>query len=259
MTAADKPEAQPSASALADLNELNDAELVQLVRLPPDRLGCWLWLAPLPLGTLLAVTLDPGVAALGFCVTLGTAWLSARIRARSPRRRLAELAKQMLAQRFCTDPIEHYEPAARAALRDDPALQTVLLFSGRALPHGGWRFIRIELGQSSRIALRSLPFDLGDIPRETAGMFRCTLPLRAASAARVQALIAEIDPARPEPPAEFVYDGFPCSALVLRRDAEPLRIDVNLGGLTREQRAHPSARLLHCILDLEDEVFAAGE
>ena len=240
------------------LDELSDSELVRLARLPPDRLGCWLWLSPFAIGTLLAVTLDAGSAVLGFGAAFGSAWLASRIRARSPRRRLAKAAEMALEQRFCTGSIERYVPAAEAALSADPSLRVVLLFSGTGLPHGGKRFIRIELGEPSRIALRSMPFlhDLEDSPDPAARLFRADLPLSAASAERVQALLDALDPAHLDPPPHFVYDGFPCSLIVLRRDAESLRVDLNLHGLSAEQRQHPSTRLLCHMLDLEDELGA---
>lgn len=251
MPASDSSANTPLVTAL---DELTDVELVRVAELPTDRLGCWLWLSPVAFGTLLGVTLDAPSAAFGFAAALAAAWLASRIRARSPRRQQAKLAEQALAQRYCTMPIERYLPAAQAALRDDPALQAVLLLSGTGLPHGGRHFIRVELGASSRVRLRTLPFlhDLRDAADPAERMLSRDLPLTAASVERLHALLDALDPLKLAPPTAPVHDGFPCSALVIRRAGEPLRIDVNLSGLDGEQQKHPSAQLLLCLLELED-------
>ena len=82
--------------------------------------------------------------------------------------------------------------------------------------------------------------------------------LATAAADRVRALLRELTPEALIAPAHFVRDGFPCSAVVLRKGAEPLRATLNLAGLPRELREHPCARLLGLMLDLEAEVSGGG-
>ncbi len=190
------------------------------------------------------------LAALALCASI------LRLRERLPRVRSAREAERELAARFALSPLEQHEAEARAALEASGAPEAVLLFRAVALPHGGHRFIRIDLADASRIRVRSMPFlrDLASVDAPETRMLKVDRPLPAAAGERVRAQLRELTPGALVAPAHFVKDGFPCSAVVLRRGAEPLRATLNLAGLPQELKAHPCARLLGLMLELEAEV-----
>jgi len=243
-------------AVLEDMKAWSDVELVRAARAGDDSFGCFLWLLA-PLASMsLGFVYGVAVACLGFVVVLALCALVARLRQLLPRVRKGRLAQREFELRFGLTALEHYEAEARSALERPASLEAVLLFQGTSLPHGGHRFIRIELAAESSIQIRSTPFlrDLWNVAEPGARMLKLDTPLSAAAADRVRELLRELTAEQLIAPSHFVYDGFPCAAVVLLRAAEPLRTQMNLAGIPSELRGHPSVRLLTLVLELEAEV-----
>jgi hypothetical protein len=237
-------------------DERSDAELVRAALDGDDSFGCYLWLIAPPLGASLGFFWGRGGAVLGMLGALALCALILRLRQLLPAVRERKRAARELELRFDLAPLEQHEANACAALEQPGAPEAVLLFEGRALPHGGHRFIRIDLAAESTIRVRSTPFlhDLARVEEPQRRMLKIDGPLSAVGAERVRALLRELTPEALIGPRHFVRDGFPCAAVVLRRGAEPLRASLNLAGLPAELKANPCVRLLELMLELEAEV-----
>jgi hypothetical protein len=131
------------------------------------------------------------------------------------------------------------------------------------LPHGGHRFIRVELGSENRIALYATPF-LGDLQRHAYArthMSKLEAPLSAAHSERLHRACAELvgttlenTPVRTLADASF---GLPCDLVVVRREAEILRAGLNLDTVGSDGRS-PLERLARTLIDIEAEVTGAA-
>jgi hypothetical protein len=241
----------------SDVRQLEDAALVREMLPLSSSFGCNVLVSG---GLVSALSMllfgwTGGSIVLGLSACIG--FLLVRFRARSPRVLRARRAEKELGRRFGAEPLEALISAARAELARDPELEAIALFRSVARPHGGLQLIRVELRPVPQIALRAAPF-LAELQRgdaSTLELRRRDLPLPAASAGRLRALLAELTPeSLAQPPGPAGVDGLQCEALVLRRDAPTLHASAGFAGLDASQRSHPSLRLFQLFLDFEREL-----
>jgi hypothetical protein len=239
-----------------DSAAVSDLELLERMRAGKNDGSLALWLL-VPLATLpVGIVYGESAALVAVLGSLALCVLLLRIRDRLPRQRAARLAEREYKRRFRLYELSDYEAEAVASLAKPGAPEVVMLFSGHGLPHGIHHFVRIDLGEQPRLQVRRAPLPIdavaGDKPE--AQLFRYDQPLSAAQASQAEDLLATLTPEVLAPPNRFVFDGFPCSAVVLRRGAEPMWTELDMAGLPAELYEHPSARLLRLFIELEAEI-----
>lgn len=241
-----------------DLRLLDDAALVREMLPLSSSFGCNVLVSGFLVSLLSGLLFGwaGGLIVLGLSACIG--FLLLRFRARSPRLLRAKRAEKELGRRFGGEPLAARLGELQAELARDPELEALALFRGEARPHGGLQLIRVELRPQAQIALRASPF-LAELQRgeaSTLELHRRDLPLSAAQAERLRALLAQLTPeslAHP-PPGPAGVDGLFCEAVVLRREAPALHASAWLAGRDASQDAHPSLRLFQLFLDLEREL-----
>jgi len=251
----------PADSVPLEIRLLSDAELIDLTSALRRSFLGYIWLI-VPLATVTAgLTLGAVAAVIAGVLAVAICKLAASLYERSNARQRGLLAKREFCARYHIGSLSVDETLAVGQLAEEPQLEGVLLFRAWALPHGGHRFIRIELGPTPRIAVYTTPF-LGDLqrhPETRAHMAKLEQPLSAAQLARVEEVLAELTPKHMEYVPQRVVagqplDGLPCDVVVLRRGAAPLRASMSFRGVASLERLSPAETLVSTVLALESEV-----
>jgi hypothetical protein len=247
-----------------DIQLMSDTELVALTRALRRGFLAYIWLI-VPLATAAAaLTLGAWAAALACVLALAICKLSAHLYESSKAKQRGLLAKREFCARYHIGSLSVDEAAAVAQLSDDPALPGVILFRAWALPHGGHRFVRIELGEKPSIAVYSTPF-LGDLQEHPALLAHTTKVERGLSEAQLEGVnkkLAALWPVAQQPEREqqllkeAPLAGLPCDVVVLRRGQEPLRTSVSYHG-TLAPAPHVASveALVSSVLELESEIM----
>jgi hypothetical protein len=112
------------------------------------------------------------------------------------------------------------------------------------------------LGDTPRLQIRRAPLPLEILQTENTEtrLFRYDRPLSAAQERKARDLVVTLTPEQLVPPNHAVFDGFPCTAVMLRRGHEPMWTELNMAGLPREISELPAARFMRLFIDLEEEV-----
>ena len=217
-------------------------------------LGWWLIvpLVTLPVGALYGET----VALAALLGSVLAVVVLVRLRERTPRVRAAKLAEREYKRRYRLYELSEYQPEAAAALEKPGAPEVIMLFSGIGLPHGTRHFVRVDLGEEDRLQVRRAlqPLDWMRAEDPAAELFRYDGPLSGENSARARRLLASLTAELLDPPNHFVFDGYPCTAVVLRRGAEPMWTKLNMANLPAQLNDHPSAKLLRMFMELEAEL-----
>jgi hypothetical protein len=251
----------PVVAVPLEIRLLSDVELIGLTNTLRRGLLAYAWLS-LPLASGLAwLAFGPMAAAIAAVVAIGGSNLAARLYERSNATHRALLAKREFCARYHIGSLTVDEAAAVGQLAEEPQLDGVLLFRAWALPHGGHRFIRIELGATHRIAVYTTPF-LGDLQRRPdtrALMAKLEQPLSDAQNERLVHVLSELTPSKMQNIPQRVVvgqplDGLPCDVVVLRRGAETLRASMNFRGVASLERLSPAEDLVSTVLALESEI-----
>lgn len=210
-----------------------------------------------------ALALGARIGLVVLAVGLLLVWLIQRVRASTAHVQRARAAEQEFGRRFGAEPLARRLPEARAQLERNCDIEMLGLFRGVAQPHGGLRFLRVEIGPQPKLLVRSSPA-LSELQRgvhNTLELVHREVPLSAAQVERLRALVRELAAQPPVQLASFVKHGFPCEASVLARgDSGTLELhaSANLSGLPQQLAQHPSVRLLELFLDFEAELVADG-
>lgn len=210
-----------------------------------------------------ALAFGARIGLLVLLVGLVLVWVVQRVRAGTAHVQRARAAEQELGRRFGAEPLARRLPEARAHIERNSDIEILGLFRGVVLPHGGLRFLRVEIGAQPKLLVRSSPA-LSELQRgthSTLELVRRELPLSAAQVERLRALVRELSTEPPVQLASFVEHGFPCEASVLvRGDAGTVELhaSANISGLPQQLAQHPSVRLLELFLDFEAELVADG-
>ena len=242
----------PEASAAHAMRMSSDAELVSASLPGASMIGCVPWLLafalPWPVGLIWGLP----AALLALALGIAASKLLGRLRAAWPAQQRARAAEREFERRYARAAFE--EAAAEAALvfAAAPELHAVALLHAFGLPHGGLHFASMQLGAEVRYTARYAPLlaDLQQHPKQLERIRNETSTLAAAEAERARALIAALPRRLETELAEVVIDGMPCDALFLRREHEPLRVQLNLFGVHDQHRDHPAAQLLELMLEL---------
>jgi hypothetical protein len=239
----------------------SDAELIDLTRALGRSFLGYVWLI-VPLATLAAaLTLGAAGAVVAGALAIGLCKLAVHLYERSNAKQRGLLAKREFCARYHIGSLTVDENLAVAQLADDPELSGVLLFRSWALPHGGHRFIRIELGRAPQIAVYTTPF-LGDLqshPEMHPHMAKLEQPLTEAQLSRLSDVLRELTPENMQHIPQRVVagqplDGLPCDVVVLRRGHDPLRASMNFRGVASLEALSPAENLVSCVLALESEI-----
>ena len=251
----------PADAVPLEIRLKTDAELIDLTDpLRRSFLG-YIWLS-VPVATLAAgLTLGAVAAAIAGVLAITACKVAARLYERSKARQRGLLAKREFCARYHIGSLTVDEAAAVVQLADEPQLEGVLLFRAWALPHGGHRFIRIELGKAPRIAVYTTPF-MGDLQRHPelrANLAKLEQPLSEAQVQRLWQVLAELTPDKMRDIPQRVFagqplDGLPCDVVVLRRGADPLRASMNFRGVASLERLTLAETLVSTVLALESEI-----
>ncbi|MEY4583199.1 MAG: hypothetical protein RL701_7902, partial [Pseudomonadota bacterium] len=200
--------ADPAVFVPPDIRALSDAELIATTRPLLRGVAGYAWMI-VPLVTALAALTLGAVAALVCCiVAIAGCKIALYYHERSRAVARGQLAKREFCSRYHIGALTLDETAAVTQLAQDHAIESVLLFRAWALPHGGHRFIRVDLGEQNRIAVYITPF-LGDLQRSASALSRMAkldLPLSHAQAARLQAAYAALTSAEREQQRAHVFD-----------------------------------------------------
>jgi hypothetical protein len=256
--------ADPSLFVPPYIRAMSDAELIAATRALNRSVGGYAW-ATVVLATLLAgASLGALAAVIASVVSIAACKVGLHLHERSRAVARGQLAKREFCARYHIGALALDEAAAVTQLAHSDHTQLVVLFRAWALPHGGHRFIRVELGAENRIAMYATPF-LGDLQRHAYAqthMSKLEAPLSAAHAERLRSACADLPGAQLESvPARAIAHGpslgLPCDLVVLRRNEEILRAGLNLDAAST-QASSPLERLARTILDLEAEVTGSG-
>jgi hypothetical protein len=254
--------ADPSLFVPPDIRALSDAQLIAATRVLTRSVGSYAWAAVF-LATVVAGTELGALAALvaGVCAIV-VCKVALHLHERSRAVARGKLAKREFCARYHIGALALDEAAAVTQLVRNDHTQIVVLFRAWALPHGGHRFIRVELGAENRIAMYTTPF-LGDLQRHAYAlthMNKLEAPLSAAHAERLHSACADLTGAKLENmPVRAIAGGefrLPCDLVVIRRDAEILRAGMNLD--TATDARSPLERLARTMIDIEGEVSGAA-
>jgi hypothetical protein len=253
-----------------EIEALSDSELIALSTGLDHGLGpLWLIVPVLAIAAFLAWGLWP--AALTCGVTMAACRVVSQLRERSSATMRRRLAEQAFSARYHIGSLARDELQVGELLARPGPLDTVLLFRAWSWPHGGHRFVRIELAEASaRLLALATPFlaDLHRLPGLHVRMMKLDQPLTAAELTRLRAALAELTPAQrlsDAPPAAGPgLEDLPCELLVLRRGEQPVRASLHFAGTTALAQASPLEGLVALVLDLEataagDHVLAAPD
>lgn len=239
-----------------DTAPAGDLELIARIRAARNDGWVSVWLL-VPLVTIpLGAMYGESAALAGVAASILVCAVLLRLRDRLPRHRAAKQAEREYERRFRLHELSAYETEARALLAKPDAPDVVMLFSGHGVPAGIHHFVRLDLGRESRLQVCRAPLlsDVLEVEDPATQLFRYDEPLTAEHETRVRELLFTLTPELLRPPHRFVFDGFPCTAVVLRARREPMWTDLDMAGLPAELYEHPSARLLRLFLELEAEV-----
>lgn len=251
----------PADAVPLEIRMLSDAELIDLSNTLGRGFLAYVWLS-VPLATVLAwLALGPIAAAIAGVIAIVACKIAARLYERSRATQRAQLAKREFCARYHIGSLTVDQNAAVSQLAEEPQLEGVLLFRAWALPHGGHRFIRIELGATNKIAVYTTPF-LGDLQRRQesrALMAKVEQDLTESQSERLAHALEELTPDKMSYIPQRVVvgqplDGLPCDVVVLRRGAEALRASMNFRGVASLERLSPAEDLVSTVLALESEV-----
>jgi hypothetical protein len=243
----------PDALATDTLEALSDAELVTESLPCASHAGCYRWLVAFTLPVPIGLVFNAAWALLSFGVAVMACRLLAWRRERNPRMRRARQAEAEFARRFGEPALERALVDARALLATDRNIEAVVCLHGCGLPHGGPQLVGVDLGSmETTIRVHAAPWlaDLWQHPERVPRIRREVGPLTLAAAERLRACVAAIGTDQGAPEDSFVKDGFPCTAVLLKRGAEPQRWQLNMSGLSPEQASHPVAQLIASLLEL---------
>lgn len=242
--------AHDSASAVSD------RELVDRMLAGRNDSTVALWLVVPALTIPVGVVYGEKGALVALFASLALCVLLLRVRDRLPKLQTARQAELEYKRRFRLHDLQKYEAEAVASLEKPDAPEVVMLFAGQGLPHGMHHFVRIDLGDAPRLQVRRAPLPHEVLQAEDVDnrLFRYDQPLTAAQEQKARDLLPVLTPANlASPPSHFVFDGFPCTAVLLRRGYEPIWTELNMGGLPPELREVPAARFMRLFIDLEAE------
>lgn len=242
-----------------DLAGVSDLELLARMRAGSNERVLGLWLI-VPLVTLpVAILYGESAALAALLGSIAACAVLLRLGERAPRGRAAKLAEREYRRRYRLYELSEYEPEASAALQKPDAPEVVMLFSGIGLPEGTRHFVRVDLGERSRLQIRRalMPLDWMRADDPAAHLFRYDGPLSEEDIARVRRMLATLTAELVVPPNRMVFDGYPCAAVVLRRGAEPIWTNLDMANLPAELYQHPSAKLLRMFIELEAQVDSA--
>ncbi|MET0386783.1 MAG: hypothetical protein ABW321_12530 [Polyangiales bacterium] len=239
-----------------EIHALSDAELIDASRVLTRGYGSGVWFVVPAVTAAVGFTVGWRWAALSCIAAIVVCRVLIGLHERSAVVLRGRLAKRELNARYHVGGLALDEAAAATRLADTADLDTVILFRAWALPHGGHRFVQVELGADARISLRMTPFlgDLHQLASAQSRMLKLDRPLSAAEVQRVQGLLAQLTAAPPTALEPEIQDGLPCELIVLRRGQAPLRASMSFDGVTSPTHASPVARLIGLVLDLEAEV-----
>jgi hypothetical protein len=244
----------------SDIRALSDSELITATRALNGGASRYLW-PIVPLATVATAVLYSWLIAVASCAAaIAACRLAILWHERSSDLRRGQFAKQELCLRYHIGGLARDEAEASAQLAQIAGEGPILLFRAWALPHGGHRFVRIELGSAPRIVICTTPF-LADLHRLGAAQARMTqldLPLPAAHAVRLGALLAQHTAQASEPVEPVVVDGLPCEVVLLRRQLPTLRASLNYSGANAREHSTTSA-LVAIILEIEADVTGRSE
>jgi hypothetical protein len=235
---------------------VSDRELLARMRAGKNDSSVTLWLL-VPLLTIpVGAAYGEKAALVALFASLALCVLLLRVRDRLPRLQAARLAEREYKRRFRLYDLEDYETEAIASLDKPGAPEVVMLFAGQGLPQGTHHFVRIDLGDTPRLQVRRAPQPFEALQEETpeTKLFRYDQPLSAAQENRARELVITLTPENLVPPSHAVFDGFPCTAVVLRRGHEPMWTELNMAELPPEISDVPAARFLRLFIELEEEV-----
>jgi hypothetical protein len=254
---------QPAQPAHAELGALSDESLIKQTLPLATGARMKLIAAALLASIFSALAFDARSGLVVLAVGLLLVWVSQRLRAGSAHLQRARAAAHEFGRRFGAEPLARSLPEARAHIARNSDIEILGLFRGVVLPHGGLRFLRVELGAQPKLRVRSSPAlsELQRGTRSTLELMDRELPLSAAQVERLRALVRELAEHPPVQLASFVQHGFPCEASVLARSETglvELHASANISGLPDQLAQHPSVRLLELFLDFEAELVADG-
>ena len=253
----------PADSVPLEIRLLTDAELIDLTRALRRSFLAYVWLIVPLAGAAAALTLGAAAGVVAGVLAIVACKLAVSLYERSRAKQRGLLAKREFCARYHIGSLSVDENQVVAQLAEEPELAGVLLFRAWALPHGGHRFIRIELGPAPRIAVYTTPF-LGDPqrhPETQTHMAKVEQPLTPAQLERagLEGALADLTPSKMQYIPQRVVvgqplDGLPCDVVVLRRGFEPLRASMNFRGVASLEALSPAETLVSCVLALESEV-----
>lgn len=251
----------PELSVPADIRALSDMELVRLTRALRSGFQAYAWLC-VPLATLAAALLAGALAAAAaFVVAAAACKLAVHGYERSKAKERGLFAKREFCARFHIGSLKLDQAVAQRRLASDAAIDAVLLFRAWALPHGGHRFVRIELGRTPNIAVYTTPF-LGDLQRHpelARHMAKLERPLTDAQQEQLHERLASLTAADmpslvPRSAEHEPLASLPCDVVVLQRECEPLRASMSLQSAAVANQSGAEA-LVSTVMAIESEVI----
>jgi hypothetical protein len=254
--------ANPAIFVPQEIRALSDADLIAATRVLRRGIAGYAWLIVPTVTTLAGFTLGKIAAVVACIVTIVACKVGLYLHERSKAVARGQLAKREFCSRYHIGALTLDETAAVTQMAEDHSINAVMLFRAWALPHGGHRFIRIEFGVETRIAIYTTPF-LGDLQSQASAqgrMAKLDLPLSVVQAARLRDTFEELSPAEiAKVPAHAIFEGaplagLPCDVVVLRRNAPTLRASMNFRGIASIHKFAPAERLVSEVLDIEGEI-----
>jgi hypothetical protein len=253
--------ADPAVFVPPEIRALSDAELVAATRALRRGVAGYAWLIVPVVTVLAALTLGAIAAVVACIVAIAACKVALYLHERSRAVARGQLAKREFCSRYHIGALTLDETAAVTQLAQDSSIESVLLFRAWALPHGGHRFIRIDLGDRNRIAVYITPF-LGDLQQSASPLTRMAkleLPLSHAQVERLRAAYAGLTVVeREQQRAQFFdaapLDGLPSDVVVLRRGEPVWRASMNFRGIASLHKLSPSERLVSEVLEIEAEI-----
>jgi len=249
-----------------EIRKLSDAELVTATKALRQGAVGYAWAVVLVLTALTAVWFGTVAAVVGCVIAIVGCRLALYLRDRSKGVERGQLAKREFCSRYHIGSLTVDEAAAEAQIARDPSIDSVLLYRAWVLPHGGHRFIRVELGERQSIAIYTTPF-LGDVQRDPNALSRLTkleLALSTKHAERLTRMVSELSAEKfvsvePRPVLlDAPLEATPCDIVVLRRGESSLRASMHFRGLASLDPLSAPEQLVSTLLEIEEEI-ADGE
>lgn len=256
--------ADPALFIPPEIRALSDLDLIAATRALNRSVVNYAWTIVPVAAVAAGATLGASAAVVACVLAIAACKLGLYLHERSGAVKRGQLAKREFCARYHIGALSLDEAAARMQLAASEQTELVVLFRAWALPHGGHRFIRVELGAENKIATYATPF-LGDLQRHSFAsthMTKIEAPLSAAQAERLRSACADLIPTELEQlPGRALATaslGLPCDLVVLRRGAETVRAGMNLGSDANMQLLTPPERLASALLDIEGEIAGAA-